>query len=300
MKFQLTKGLSRKASTHLQAYLLIAPMVIGVTLFAIYPAIYALVNSFFNISYYTETTFEGFKYYRHVLAEKEFYKSLWNGVRYILYVVPANFVISFLVANVIYYLPKKLGGVMKTSIYIPGVVSGVVTSLLFTFIYNYQNGVLNKLVVLFGGTRIAWTNNVNYSMLAIAIPAIWMGFGGTTLYMLAGLNDVPTSFYEAAELDGANWLKKMIHITLPCMRNVFIYLGVTAIVGGMQVFDLPQLITGGGPLYSSLTPNLYIYNKFTYYVEMGYSIAGAIMLFILLSGLSVLIFKIVNSEKSMD
>jgi len=92
----------------------------------------------------------------------------------------------------------------------------------------------------------------------------------------------------------------MLHITLPCMRNVFIYLGVTAIVGGMQVFDLPQLITGGGPLNSSLTPNLYIYNKFTYYVEMGYSIAGAIMLFILLSGLSVLIFKIVNSEKSMD
>ena len=99
-------------------------------------------------------------------------------------------------------------------------MSGIIASTIFTFIYAYQGGFANYIVGLFGGQDQAWLNDVRTALLSLAVPAVWLGFGIATLIMLAGLLDIPESYYEAAELEGAGSLRKMLSITLPLTKNV--------------------------------------------------------------------------------
>lgn len=115
--------------------------------------------------------------------------------------------------------------------------------------------------------------------------------------MLAGLNDIPRSYYEAAVIDGANAFHKMIYITIPLLRNIFLYILVVGVTGAIQQFDLPYMMTGGGPLNETMTPNLFIYNHFTSDPYMGYTISAALLLFLMLGGISAIIFKLFNSKK---
>lgn len=297
---RVTGRLSHKRRDELQAYFLVAPMLVLTVLFVLVPFAYALSNCLYKVSYYTEREYVGLYNFRLVLTDKNFLNSFPTVLKYILYVTPAQFILSFLIANLIYRLPKKLAGVTKASIYIPTIISGVIVSVIFGFIYDYQYGLANQILRLFRIRGIVWTNNKAYSMLAVALPSIWLGLGTMSLFMLAGLNDIPGAYYEAADLDGANALVKLFRITLPCMRNTMVYLIVTSFVGGMQTMELPRLLTGGGPLRSTMTPNLMIYNAFLNNSDMGYSIAGSLIMFVLLAGFCGLIFKLVNSEKSAE
>ncbi len=292
--------ISHKRRDELQAYVLAAPMLALTVVFVLVPFLYALSTCLYKVSYYTEPEYVGFNNFYLVLTDKNFINSFPTVLKYILYVTPAQFILSFLIANLIFRLPKRLAGVTKASIYIPTIISGVIVSVIFGFIYDYQYGLANQILRLFQIRGIVWTNNKTYSMLAVALPSIWLGLGTMSLFMLAGLNDIPSTYYEAADLDGANGLVKLFRITLPCMRNTMIYLIVTSFVGGMQTMELPRLLTGGGPLRSTMTPNLMIYNAFLNNSDMGYSVAGSLIMFVLLAGFCGLIFKLVNSEKSAE
>jgi len=292
--------MSHKRKDALQAYVLITPMLALTIMFVIVPFIYALSTCMYKVSYYAESEYVGFENFRLVLTDKNFINSFPTVLKYIAYVLPAQFILSFLIANLIYRLPRHFAGVTKAAIYIPTIISGVIVSVIFGFIYDYQYGLANQILRLFRIRGIVWTNNKAYSMLAVAIPAIWLGLGNMSLFMLAGLNDIPVTYYEAADLDGANAFVKMFRITIPCMKNTMIYLIVTSFVGGMQQMELSRLITGGGPLRSTMTPNLMIYNAFLNNTDMGYSIAGSLIMFVLLAGFCGLIFKLVNSEKSSE
>ncbi|MBK5248700.1 MAG: sugar ABC transporter permease, partial [Actinomycetales bacterium] len=137
-------------------------------------------------------------------------------------------------------------------------------------------------------------------LFALTVPAIWLGLGLASLIMLAGLLDVPESYYEAAELEGANWWQRTIYITIPLMKNIMLYLLVTGFVAVIQQFELPLIMTGGGPTQSTLLPNLLIFQRFTTDLYVGYSIAAALLLFLVLGGLSAVIFRLINSEKAVD
>ena len=124
--------------------------------------------------------------------------------------------------------------------------------------------------------------------------------GLTSLIMVAAMVDIPEEFYEAASMEGANWWQKTIYITIPQMKNVILYLLITGFVAAIQQFELPLVMTGGGPLDSTNLPNLFIFNHFRNDITVGYSIAAALLLFVVLGTVSALIFKVLNSEKLVD
>ncbi|MCC3375380.1 carbohydrate ABC transporter permease [Cohnella sp. REN36] len=282
------------------AYLLLAPIFILLTIFVVIPFVYALRVSFYDWSFYQDSVFVGFRNFRLVLTDDLFLESVWVGLKFALMVMPAMLVLSFLFANVIKRLGPRFSGFVKTSVYIPTIISGIVASVIFVFIFDYTGGLANYLIGLFGAEPKAWLADVATALPSVAAPAIWLGFGLTTLIMLAGLHDIPESYYEAADLEGAGTWTKMVHITIPLMRNVILYLLVTGFTAQISQFELSLVMTNGGPLSVTTTPNLYILNHFRNDVMVGNSIAASLLLFVVLGSISAIIFRILNSEKAVD
>jgi ABC-type sugar transport system permease subunit len=302
---QTTPGPKKKRPPHLRdnrtAYLMIAPMVILLAIFVIWPLIYSIYLSGFEISFYQDPEFVGLQFYAYVLEDARFWKSVGVGLAFAAMVVPTGMVISLLIASFIKTLSAKLAGFMKTTIYIPAVVSVIVASVLFVFIYQ-DRGIANWLLSLLNLGPVAWLNDPAIALPAIAVPAIWLGLGITTLIMLAGLLDIPNSYYESAELDGAGFFTRLWYITLPLMKNILLYLFVTGFVGAIQVLELPLVMTGGGPVNSTTSPNLFIFNAFRDGTEYStsFSLTAALLLFVVLGGISVLVFRLINSDKAVD
>ncbi|RED64340.1 MULTISPECIES: carbohydrate ABC transporter permease [Cohnella] len=282
------------------AYILLSPIVILLTIFVVIPFIYAIRVSFYDWSFYQDSEFVGFRNFYMVLTDRLFGEAVWVGLKFALMVVPATLVLAFLFANVVKNIGSKLSGFVKTSIYIPTIISGIVASVIFVFIYDYMGGLANYVIGLFGYEPKAWLAEVATALPSIAAPAVWLGFGLTTLIMLAGLHDIPESYYEAANLEGAGPFKKMVYITIPLMRNVILYLLVTGFIAQVSQFELSLVMTNGGPLSETTTPNLYILNHFRNDVMVGNSIAASLLLFVVLGSVSALIFKVLNSEKAID
>lgn len=282
------------------AYLLLAPILILLTIFVVIPFFYALVVSFYDWSFYQESKFVGFRNYYLVLTDDLFLESVWTGLKFALMVVPAMLILSFLFASIVKNLSPRFSGFVKTSIYIPTIISGIVASVIFVFIYDYTAGLANYILGWFGIEPVAWLAEVRTALPSIAVPAIWLGFGLTSLIMLSGLHDIPESYYEAAELEGAGTWAKMRHITIPLMRNVILYLLVTGFTAQISQFELSLVMTNGGPLSETVTPNLYILNHFRNDVMVGNSIAASLLLFVVLGSISAVIFRVLNSEKAID
>ncbi|MEV6889646.1 sugar ABC transporter permease [Kribbella sp. NPDC051137] len=216
-------------------------------------------------------------------------------------VVPAILVLALLLASFIATLSKRLAAFMKTTVYVPAVVSSVVAAIIFVFIYQ-DEGVANWFIGLFGHGPVAWLNTAGTALPAVAIPAVWLGFGVSTLIMLAGILDIPESYFESARLDGANFWQRTRYITVPSLRNVILFLLVTGLTLTIQEFQLPLVMTNGGPVDATNTPNLYIFNSFrdgTPYAT-SYSLTAALLLFIVIGTISIIIFRVVSSEKSSD
>lgn len=282
------------------AYIMLLPILILLTVFVIIPFVYAVNVSFYDWSFYQDSVYVGLRNFSNVLTDPLFTKSILIGLRFALMVVPAQLLLAFLFAHVIKGLGKRLSGFVKTSIYIPTIISGIIASIVFAFIYDYNAGLANYFLELIGMEKVAWLADVRTALGSIAVPVVWLGFGITALIMLAGLLDIPESYYEAAELEGAGVFARMIRITLPLMKNVILYLLVIGFTGAIQQFELPLVMTGGGPIDETLTPNLYIFNHFKNDVLVGHSIASALLLFLVLGTISAIIFKVLNSDKAVD
>lgn len=285
----------------LTAYLMIAPMVVLLGVFVFWPLIYSAWLSMHRISFYKDPVFVGADFYKYVLTDPKFWDTLLTGLKYALLVVPAGIILALLIASFIKNLGGRTAGVMKTTIYVPTVVSSVVASIIFLFIYQ-DEGLGNWIVGMLGIDAVNWLNNPSLALPAIAVPGIWLGLGISTLIMLAALHDIPVNYYEAAALDGANAWQRMRYITLPMLRNVLLYLFVTGFTLAIQEYQLPLIMTNGGPVNATTTPNLYIFQNFrdnTPYAT-SFSLAASLLLFVALGLISLVIFKLVKSDKALD
>ncbi|WP_311245902.1 sugar ABC transporter permease [Microbacterium sp. WCS2018Hpa-23] len=282
------------------AYLLLLPLVALLTIFVIWPAIYAGFLAFQNWSFYKEPEFVGLRNFIAVLNDPLFWASVGRGFMFVLMTVPPMLLLAFLFASLVVSVSRRFAGILKVSIYIPTIISSVITSIIFVLMYDYSGGLLNWVLGSFGIDPVAWIGDPKWALLAIAIPAIWLGMGLTSLIMVAAMVDIPTEFYEAAAMEGANWWQKTAYITLPQMKNILLYLLITGFVAAIQQFELPLVMTGGGPLDSTTLPNLFIFNHFRNDINVGYSIAAALVMFVVLGSVSAIVFKFVNSERLVD
>lgn len=282
------------------AYWFLVPLVVLLGIFVIWPAIYAGFLSFQDWSFYKDPEFVGIRNYANVLKDPLFIATIGRGFLFVLMTVPPMLILAFLFASLVVAVSRRAASLLKVSIYIPTIISAVITSIIFVLIYNYSGGLLNAFLAVFGIEPIAWIGDPKWALLAVAVPAIWLGMGLTSLIMVAAMVDIPTEYYEAAAMEGANWGQKTAYITIPQMKNVMLYLLITGFVAAIQQFELPLVMTQGGPLDSTTLPNLFIFNHFRNDVNVGYSIAAALLLFVVLGTISALVFKFVNSERLVD
>lgn len=286
-------------------YGILLPGLALLTTFTLVPFFMSFVRSFTNYDSYNdimgvETVFVGFQNYTRIFKEERFVKSLGNVVFMASVYAVSMFVLSFTVANCYTKLSPGLTNVIKTISYIPHLMSGIVLSIVFTMLFS-GDGLFESISLSLGLGRIGFSVTKPLYYLVIWIPLLWGGMGSNSIVMYAGLLNIPKDYYEAASIDGANALDKMLWITIPCMKNYFVLIIINLITGGLQMFELPYMMTGGGPMNQTITPVLFLFYEYqSPTLSYGVCLAAAILIMIPIALINGIVFKLIRSEKSVD
>jgi multiple sugar transport system permease protein len=266
------------------AWLFIAPPFIGFMLFMAYPIVFALIAS---TSKWTGINslwgnIVGLQNYTKIFADAKFWKSMATTIIYMIG-IPIGMILGILIAM---GLNRKIPGkrLLTTMYYVPVVSSLVAVSILWAWVFNYDYGLLNGIYkFLTGAHGPNWLGDEHMVKISLIIFMVWKGLGGTVILYLAGLQNIPRDYYEAAMIDGANGWKRFTNITLPLLSPVTFYVLITSLIGGFQVFVEVQVMTpSGGPNYSSATVVYYLYEKAFTNGQLGYGSAVAVILAIII------------------
>ena len=272
-----------------------SPWLVGLAVFVLYPVAASIIFSFCDYSVLAEPKWVGLANYADLGADKVFWLSLWNTLRYVVFSLPLGLLLSLGVALLL-ASPIRGVGMYRTMFFLPSVTPLVASAMVWLWIFNAQFGVLNDVLrrLSFGWIHpIPWLSDARYAMPALVFMGFW-GIGHTMVILLAALQDVPVSLYEAADLDGASWFHKIRHVTLPMISPVIYFNFIMGIIGSLQVFAVPYIMTGGGPARSTQFYSMYLYDNAFRYLKMGYASAMAWILFIIilmLTGLAVRLAK---------
>ncbi|MGL4867457.1 MAG: carbohydrate ABC transporter permease [Cetobacterium sp.] len=265
-------------------WLFILPVFILAVVFFCLPATMSLILSFKEYSLLDSegmmsAPWVGLKNYADVFKDEIFFKSLKNTAIYSLGVVPSQLLIALGLA-IICNSKIKNKGFLRTVYYIPTVTSAVAVSIMFLFLYK-TDGLLNKFLGIFGVAPIGWFNSPAFALPSMMSLAVWSSVGVYMVIFLAGLQGISPSLYEAAEIDGASKFQQFLYVTLPQLRHVLFFNLVVSFIGTLQVFDQAYVISGGtgGPLDSTSTVVLYLFNAGFRDFRMGYASAIAFVLF---------------------
>lgn len=272
----------------------IAPWLIGFVLLTFGPMIYSLYLSFLDWDFLTKPDFVFFNNYVEIFTgDALFYKSLANTVIWAAF-LPLGLVISILLAML---LNQQLKGIkiFRTIFYIPVIVPMVANSLLWLWLFNPEIGILNAILKFLHLPTSNWLLSESMVIPALVIMSLWQVGGGVMIF-LAALQNVPKELYEAADIDGANQTKKFFNITLPIISPAIFFQLITGVIGALQVFTQGYIMTGGGPQNRTLFIMLYIYREAFENFNIGYASALSWVLFIIISGLSILMFKTVGKK----
>ena len=199
-----------------------------------------------------------------------FFRAVFNTCVFLLIHIPLQIIVALFFAEL---LNQKiiLKGFFRAAFFLPVVVSGVVVTMLWEQLYGFDTGLLNRILVYLGLGKVKWLVSTEMAMPSIAIMATWKNVGLYIVLFLVGLQGVPPHYYEAADLDGANQWQKFWHITLPCINPTVFLVVILSTIGGFSLFIEPYILTGGGPLNSTLSAVLYIYKQGFFYYHMGYA-----------------------------
>jgi len=272
------------------AYLLIAPWIVGFLVFTLGPMIASFFFSLTNYNITSAPVFVGFGNFIEMFTKDyRFWLSLRTTLTYALAAIPLGLGLGLLLALL---LNANVPGIAlwRTVYYTPSVVSGVAVSILWLYLFNPQFGVINWLLSLINVKGPGWLADPKWALAALVFMSLW-GVGGGMIIYLAGLQGIPTTLYEAAEIDGANIFQKFFKITLPLITPVLFYNLVTGIIGTFQIFTQVYVMTSGGPAESTLMYNLYLYNNAFRYGRMGYASALAWILFLVVLILTLVVFR---------
>ncbi|MCX7018266.1 MAG: extracellular solute-binding protein [Candidatus Sumerlaeota bacterium] len=273
----------RRSSLHREEALtglgLASPWVIGFILFVIGPIIVSLVYSLTDFQILTEARFVGLANYKRLFTDDKFFRvSLYNTAYFVLFVVPLGLGAALALAVL---LNGQIVGVRvyRTAFYLPTVVSGVAASVLWMWLLNPEQGLINQFLRAVGLPGPLWLQSPAWSKPALILMGLW-GVGGSMVIFLAGLQSIPGHLYEAATIDGAGAWRRFFHISLPLLTPTIFFNLVVGVIGGFQLFTPAYVMTSGGPADSTLFYALYVFRQGFEYFKMGYASALAWVLFV--------------------
>lgn len=264
------------------AVLLLAPAFLLLALIVLYPVGRLIVTSFYNLSLTSglPAEFVGFENYLLVFEDPVFWSSLWNTVLLTLITVPGALVVGLglaLLAN----LPFRVRWPVRLALLVPWALPLAFVGLIFAWFFHSEYGVVNDVLTRLGAERIIWFNSERLAFLAVCLTVIWKTSSFMALILLAGLQTIPASLYEAAEVDGASRFRQFVEITLPLLKPAIVVALIFRTITALQTFDIPYTMTRGGPGTATVTLAMYIHQNTVDFLDLGYGSTLAVIMFAL-------------------
>lgn len=300
-------GKQKKRNVNRAAYYFIAPFIITFVIFSVYPVLRTLFLSFTNYKGYGTADFIGFKNYTRVIGDKFFWRSLLNTLRIWGVNIVLQLGIAFILTVVFSDIKYRIRGlsVFRAVFYLPNIIAATSVAFLFKTLLDWRYGSVNQMLAMVGvnaSDPINWLGDSAYAPYVIAVIGAWMWFGNSFILLMAGVQGIPKDYFEAASIDGAGRWKTFSKITIPLLKPILLYVGITSLIGGLQMFDLPFLISGGtagNPSGSLQTVIMYLY-KFGFEVgthQVGYAAAIAYTLFAIILVVSIVQFRLMRDKE---
>ncbi|EOS81161.1 multiple sugar transport system permease [Dorea sp. 5-2] len=278
---KVKKPASRRAKKDwVAAYVFIAPVTIGLLIFYIWPFVQNVWFSFNEVNKFNMTTFVGVQNYVDMVQDKEMWKTFGNTLKYVVCTVPVGLFLSICIAAL---LNSKIKGtsIYRTLYFLPSVTMAAAVAMVWKWIYNEKMGILNSVIRGMGGKGVGWLTDPKIALFMIMIVGLWMTVGYNMIILLAGMQGISKSYYEAAAIDGAGSLQQFFKITIPMLTPTIFFVMITSIISGFQVFDVVYMMIGKtNPAYASTqTVVMLFYRQAFDYGYKGYAAAISILIF---------------------
>ncbi|MBQ7260151.1 MAG: sugar ABC transporter permease [Lachnospiraceae bacterium] len=283
----------RQKSECLWGYLFILPTMVGLMVLNIIPIFQTIWQSFFKTGDFGKgNIFVGLKNYQKVFADGEMWQSLINTIKYAIVEVPFSVVIALILAV---FLNRKIKGrdAFRTIFFLPMVAAPAAIAMVWRWLYNSEFGLLNHIF----GTKINWISDPRIAVYSIAVIGIWSVIGYNMVLFLAGLQDIPHDYYEAASIDGASEVQQFLNITVPLLSPTIFFVLVTRVIASLQVFDLMYMIMStNNPALKYTQSLVYLFYKYSFIQgNKGYGATVVVVLLILI--MIITVFQMIAQKK---
>lgn len=272
--------------------LFVSPWIVGLLVLNFYPLVQSFYFSLSDYSVLNPPVYIGFANYADLLNDKLFWKSIVNTAIYAALALPIGTILSLAIALL---LNQKIVGqtIFRAIVFVPSLIPLVAMGVVWRGIFNGDYGILNYLLSFIGIEGINWLGSEDWMIPALVLTGIW-GIGNTVVIYLAGLQDVPSHLYEAAEIDGANWIQKTRYVTIPSISPVIYFNLIIQTIFILQIFVVPYILfePDGGAGRTGLFYTMHLLNQGFTFLRMGYACAMAWVLFIAIAGLTYLTHKL--------
>lgn len=286
---KMAKPAKRKASKRerkdwIAAYIFIAPVTIGLFIFYVFPFIQNFWFSFNDVNKFNMATFIGLGNYKQLFQEPDLLLALRNTLIYAVITVPIGLALSLLVASL---LNSKIKGTSfyRTIYFLPSVTMSVAVALVWKLIFHSEYGIFNEIVKMFGGSPQSWLTKPATALGCVMIVAIWGSVGYNMIILLAGMQGISKSYYEAAAIDGAGPVQRFFKITVPLLTPTIFFVTITGLIGAFQVFDSIYMMIDPqtNPAFNQVkTMNVLFYQNAFMYGYKGYAAAISIFMFVII------------------
>ncbi len=277
------------------SYFFIAPSMILFTVFIFYPVIQAFLFAFQKVDL-RGSAWVGLKNFQDLAHSQLFWDSLRHTFVYAVFVVAAWIVTSLVVASLIQPLSNRIQSVFRGAFYLPNVISIIVISLVWIWIFEPDYGFFNYLLSLLGLPHVLWLQNPDIALWSIVLSTVLIVPGTGVVLYSAAMGAIPREYYEAAEVEGATGVQKLVHVTFPLLKPTTLYLMVIYTIAGFQIFERVYIMTGGGPINTTTTIVQLIFQTAFSDFNYGRASAQALILFTIIAAFSVLQFKFLSTD----
>ena len=292
----LRKGITAKTNRY--GYVFITPFLVAFVIFNLYPIIYTFQLSFFQWKGFGSEKYIGWDNFKRILGDSTFPKTVFNTLKIWL----GDFIpqLGFALLLSMIFTFYKINGmrVFRAVYYLPNLITAASIGLLFNILMNGDKSTINQLLVMidFPNAPISFFKSESITQAIVSYILWWMWFGYTTILVMAGITSIEPDLYEAAKIDGCTNVQTFVHIIIPLIRPTLIYITITSLIGGMQIFDVPVNLTNlqGDPQKAILTSSMYIYQQGFKNGGFGYASALSVILFLIIAALSFVSYKVMN------
>ena len=275
----------------LTSYLFIAPTLVGFVVFVVGPILGGLGLSFFQFDFFNAPRWMGLDNFRQMFSDPRIIKIFGNTLLYVVGTVSFDLVWEMALALAIHSaIPHGFKLAFRAVFFFPILTAGAVVAIVWQYLFNMDLGVINYYLGVIGIPKVPWLVSSQWVIPSVILMTVWNGVGFNMVLLLAGLQSIPHELYEAAAIDGADRIASFRRLTLPLLSPIIFFIIVKGVIGVLQLFDQPYVLTSGGPGDASRTVLMYIYEIGFKTMRLGYASAVGLVLFLFIMTVTVIQF----------